>query len=201
MFPNVSERRENGTGLSQEPVFARRRRWHWALLLPLINLVWIVLFLSDYTNVWVAPEAIVWRAELSANRTLGETVRFAFNWSALESAPRVSRPLSNLFETADSAVRKRLWRSWTPHPALSLTYLFTLIVAPVLLFAVLRALGIRDSLAWCGAALYLSNPGTLSLLAIGFRPGKAMACAAMVAVLWWASRLKKVSFVHIVPLY
>jgi hypothetical protein len=166
-----------------------------------VNLIWIAFMLSDYTTVWVAPEANTWRGYLSADRPAAERYRQAFDWHVFEVLPRLTRPLSSLMETLDNSIRKRLWQSYTPHPTLSLTWLFTLALSPILFYGVLRALGVRDFFAWCGVALYLCNSGVLSLLAIGFRPGKAMACAATVIVLWWASRLRRATLLSVIPLY
>jgi hypothetical protein len=47
-----------------------------------VNLLWIVIFLSDYSNVWVAPEANKWRGYLSESRPFSETLRAAFNWDS-----------------------------------------------------------------------------------------------------------------------
>src|SRR5262245_50187940 len=94
-----------------------------ALFLPIVNLLWIVFFLSDYNNVWVEPEAHWWRGYLSENHTLGETLRSTFNWPVFEVEPRLTRPLSSGFEILDSFFRKELWRILTPHPTLSLTFL------------------------------------------------------------------------------
>src|SRR5688572_4280485 len=201
MFPAVTDGTTTGGDPLSHKGFQRSLRQHWRILLPLATLIWIAFFLSDYTNVWVAPEANTWREHLGAPRSLAETFLQAFNWPVFEVRPRLTRPLSSLVEIVDHAIRKRLWQTWTPPPTLSITYFFTLVLTPFLLYGVLRALAVRPSVAYCGVALYFANPGVLSLLAIGFRPGKAMACTAIVAVLWWASRLEKVSLAKVVPLY
>lgn len=170
-------------------------------LIPAANLLWIIVFLSDYSNVWVQPEVNGWRGYLAGMRGAWNTIRAAMNWEVFEAAPRLTRPLSSLLEAVDFMIRGALWRLMPPHPTLSVTWLFTLLVIPLVLYGVLRSLRIKPLLALGGVALYLANPGTLSMLVMGFRPGKAMVSAALVIMLYWASRLENVSFRRVAPLY
>jgi hypothetical protein len=128
-------------------------------------------------------------------------MKSGFNWPLFEGPPRVTRPLSSLLEVVDHYARARMWRIMTPHPTLSVTFPFILVFTPLLLYSILRSFGVRAFIALCGVAFYFSNPGVLSLLAMGFRPGKAMAITSMAFVLWWASRLNGPSFLRVVPLY
>jgi hypothetical protein len=119
------------------------------------------------------------------------SLRYAFDWQFLESAPRVSRPLSNILEVLDTHCRIFLWRFIPPHPAFSLAHIFTLVISPLLLYRILRLFGTSVTVAFCGIALYLSNPGILSLLAMNFRPAKAMACFSLLLAIYWAARIGK----------
>src|SRR5688572_33485591 len=68
MFPAVTDGTTTGGDPLSHKGFQRSLRQHWGILLPLATLIWIAFFLSDYTNVWVAPEANTWREHLGAPR-------------------------------------------------------------------------------------------------------------------------------------
>src|ERR1051325_8787216 len=140
------------------------RKGRLAIFLPIANFLWIAFFLSDYSNVWVQPEVNAWRSFLSESYTVRGAFQMALNWTLFEGEPRLTRPLANTVEMLDGALRRKLWRVMTPYPTLSLTYLFILVLTPLLLYAVLRSLGVRPFFSYCAVALYFANPGTLSLL-------------------------------------
>lgn len=172
------------------------------MLLPAAVFLWIALFVSDYRNVWVQPEVNGWRVRLLPMPCTPQAiVTSAFNWPLMEFQPRLTRPLGNLLDVVDTCLRRQLWKVVTPYPVVSIVHLLTFVLAPILLYRVLRSLGVDEAPALGGVALYLSNPATLSLLAMNFRPGKSAACASMVIVLWWASRLRGRSFRHVLPLF
>src|SRR5206468_9003836 len=59
-------------------------------------------------------------------------------------------------------------------------------VGPLLLFALLRLLKISSIVAAFTTALYVANPGVLSLEALHFRSAKAVANVAILFCLWLA---------------
>src|SRR5688572_10480605 len=164
---------------------------------PILTIVFvyakIALLLTSYSVVWVQPEEFNWRESILKGGTslTAHDVRGAFNWELFEYAPRSTRPLSSYLEIVDTKLRVLLWRVIPPHPSLSLTWLPLLVVSPWLFYKLLRNLGISNATAALTTALYLGNPATLSLLAVDFRPAKALANCAIVACLYWASRIQK----------
>src|SRR5580704_10972108 len=83
----------------------------WVCVLPLLYAyVRVALLLADYGVGWVLSEG-TWRVHIAP---LGFPTSFAafanvFNWPLFEYLPRVTRPLSSLFELFDTAVRAALW--------------------------------------------------------------------------------------------
>jgi hypothetical protein len=151
------------------------------------------LLLTNYNVPWVQPEEFNWRehilkdgASLSSRDVLN-----SLDWKTFEYEPRISRPLSHVFEIMDTKFRVWLWNFLVPHPSLSLTWFFLLGLSPVLFFKLLRNLDIEPSVAAMTTALYLATPGTLSLAAVDFRPAKPLANCAILACLYWASRIHK----------
>jgi len=152
----------------------------------------VFLVLGDYGSVWAQPEEFEWREYILMDGGALSTADLArgLNWRIFEYEPRSTRPLSHYFEIVDTKFRAALWAFRVPHPSLSLTWIFLLIVTPVLFFRVLRNLGVPSTLAGMLTALYVANPGTLSLAAVDFRPSKPLANFAIVCALWAASRIR-----------
>jgi hypothetical protein len=166
---------------------------HLLILVALVPLVFAYVrtaqFLSDAGVCWELPEVGSWKPQLVASgfprsiRALGQ----ALDWPALEDEPRVTRPLANVFELFDTPFRALLLRKTLIPPSLSLTWLFSLLVSPLLLWLLLRRLGVERWLAALGVALFVANPGVLSLEVMLFRPGKALANTAILFSLWLAA--------------
>lgn len=102
--------------------------------------------------------------------------------------PRCFRFLSGLFEVIDINWRMWMWKWIPPHPSLSLTFFFTLFLSPILFVGVLKKLGLAPWQQFLGVMLWLSTPATQSLLAMNFRPGKALVQTAIFAVLYYFER-------------
>jgi hypothetical protein len=173
-------------------IASRRRSSRAAVVLVLIvAYVQVGLVLSDYSSVWAQPEEFEWREYILMNGpSLSKAdVARGLNWRIFEYEPRSTRPLSHYFEIVDTKFRAALWTIAVPHPSLSLTWLFLLAATPMLFFALLRNLAVPAGLAGMITALYVANPGTLSLLAVDFRPAKPLANFAIVCAVWWASRI------------
>lgn len=162
----------------------------WLCLLPLLYAyIRVALLLADYSIGWVLSEG-AWRVHIAP---LGFPTSFAalanvFNWPLFEYVPRVTRPLSSLFELFDTPFRAALWKYFPPHPSISLTWIFSLVVSPILLATVLRQLKIGGRVTAITVALFVANPGVISLEAFLFRPGKVLANAVILLCLWLAGR-------------
>jgi hypothetical protein len=159
-------------------------------LIPLVfAYVRTILFLSDPGVCWALPEVGGWKPQMVAwgfphsLRALGH----ALDWPALEDEPRVTRPLVNVFELFDTPFRARLLRTTLIPPSLSLTWLLSLLASPLLLWILLRRLGVERWIAVLAVAVFVANPGVLSLEVMLFRPGKALANAAILLCLWLAA--------------
>jgi len=163
-------------------------------LIPLIFAIFkTVDFITDYSMGWVLVEAASWKPSITAwgfPDSLA-SLKHALDWPMFEFEPRITRPLSNLFELFDTSFRAIAWGFVPPLPSLSLTWPFTLVIAPTLLFLLLRRLGIERWLALLSTALYVANPGVLSLEVMVFRPGKAMTIVALLFCLWLAAGLDR----------
>jgi hypothetical protein len=162
----------------------------WLCLLPLVFSYYQVIgILSDYGICWALNEG-GWRPQIVAwgfPDSL-EAIKHAFDWRLFEYEPRLTRPLSSIFELVDTPFRAALWHYVPPHPSLSLTWIFSLVFAPLLLFAILRKLNISINVAALAVAIYVANPGVISLEALLFRPSKALANVAILFCLWVAAR-------------
>ena len=125
---------------------------------------------------WVLPEAFHLKSHImnQLGSGFGWPFREMWNYQAFEFAPRLTRPLSSLFDIGDTLVRSQLWSVSPPHASLSLTYLFSLILTPYLLFRTFLNFGVSAQLSKVGVALFLIHPGQLSLVPMLFRSAKAM---------------------------
>jgi hypothetical protein len=169
------------------PVSIRR----YVYFVPLVfAYVQVARLLADYGAVWSSPEVGHWKQhilEWVGPHSL-PALSHALDWQVFEYEPRVTRPLSNVFELFDTWFRAMLWRAIPPHPSLSLTWPFSLFAAPYLLYRLLRRLGVAEGIAAVACALYVANPGVLSLEVMLFRPGKVMTLVAVLFCLWEAAR-------------
>jgi hypothetical protein len=149
--------------------------------------------LTDYGSVWAQPEEFSWREYILMDGTSVSQADFVkpLNWRIFEYEPRSTRPLSHLFEIVDTKFRVALWNLFTPHPSLSLTWVFLLVLTPLLFYKLLCNVEVQPRLACAITALYVGNPATLSLLVVDFRPAKPIASFAIVCSLYWASRIHR----------
>jgi hypothetical protein len=115
----------------------------------------------------------------------------SFEWRAFEYAPRPTRPLSSLMEMVDIKFRVWLWNFYFPHPSLSLTWLFSLILSPILLYLFFKNINIPTNSALASIALYLISPGLLSCVFMMFRPAKPMTSFLCIAAFYLASSPRK----------
>ena len=164
-----------------------------AVILLLFVYLWIIPHCLSYQNAWVQPEE--WHIKLCVLST-GPTLNLkdlgnGLNWQGFEYKPRLTRPLSSYFEIIDTKFRTWLWHYICPHPSLSLTWVFSLILAPLYLYKLLKNLGIHSNLAIAMISYYLATPEILSYEAMLFRPAKPMTNFFIIFCLYLASVLKK----------
>ena len=160
------------------------------------KLAWCVLFcsigfviylLTNYQVVWVQPENFVKRDMVlqTSYPNLGAVFLETFNWSVLEAgAPRLTRLMSSFFDVIDSHFRNWFNSNVFPHPSISVTWIFSLVLSPLFLFRGLLLAGCKKEIALYSLAIYFSLPGVLSLLVMGFRPGKSVALFFIIYIMY-----------------
>lgn len=153
---------------------------------------WILAMILDYRIVWMQPE--LWRMKIllmeQGNEFSVSDLKFALNYDVFEAAPRITRPLSSLAEIINTKLRYQLWQITVPHPALSFTWLFSLILSPYLLYRILRSLGTSTEWSIGGVALYLTSSSLLSHVTMLFRPGKPIVDFLLIYALFLCSRIQ-----------
>jgi tetratricopeptide (TPR) repeat protein len=164
-----------------------------ALLLLVFVYLWIIPRCLSYRNAWVEPEELRIKSYiLKTGPDINiRDIANGLNWQAFEYKPRPTRPLSSYFEIIDTKFRCRLWHNFMPHPSLSLTWIFSLGLAPFFLCRLLKNLGASSNTALTLTAFYLATPGVLSCEAMLFRPAKPMANFFIIFCLYLASSMKK----------
>ena len=163
----------------------------WSLLLFVY--LWVIPTCLSFQNAWVQPEQLFIKTFLlktGENLNLKDLKNGLF-WQLFEYKARPTRPLSSYFEIIDTKFRCWLWHFISPHPSLSLTWIFSLFLAPLLLFRLLRNLDIGLNISFALTAFYLATPGVLSFEAMLFRPGKPMTNFFIIFCLYLASKLQK----------
>lgn len=164
----------------------------------------LVLFIAVYSytcfvllnreNAWVIQERLGVKSVVLGNtRSFSQDLKESlFNWELFDPAPRV-RPLSNLFLVLDTRVRSWLWNHVPPHPSLSLTFLFSLVLSPYFLLKLFRGMGLSRNEAFGLSSLYISSPGLLSLVCMYHRPAKPLVNFLFIYSIYLASRLSRPS--------
>ncbi len=166
---------------------------------PSVLLLFFVFFLLiprnlSYDSAWVNPEMkYIETTALSLGSHLQiKDMRVGLNYMGFENCvPRVTRPLSSYFQILDTKFRCWLWTYLLPHPSLSLTWVFTLILGPFIFYRLLRNLEISANLAITMTSFYLMTPAVMSFLTLYFRSSKPMANFVIILCLYVASSLQK----------
>jgi hypothetical protein len=159
----------------------------------LYSIALILLLLSNYNYVWTQPEEFNWREYILADGTeirLHDLYKI-FDWQTFEYEARTTRPLSSMAEIIDTKFRVWLWKYIIPHPSLSITWVLLLLISPLVFYKVLRNIGIEKTLSIVISCLYVTNPATLSLAVVNFRPSKPVANFAILLCLYIASSINK----------
>ena len=161
------------------------------VFLACLSLLAVVMLLLNLNVGWVQPETFRWRPIILKQPLFSKnSFLLAWDWSVMENAPRLTRPISNLFEIIDTHFRVFMANHLFPHPSISLTWMFTLLFSPLLLLGMLKHLGCRTFYRWLFLALYFQQSGILSLITMSFRPGKALACLFLSALLYASVRFR-----------
>jgi hypothetical protein len=170
-----------GGAVAVWPLSGRAQHAHkiWiARVIFILTFATICWLLSNYQIVFVQPESPFRRDSMMRLLSHSNASPFTqfLNWQLWETEPRVTRPLSNLMDVFDTYFRYWLFKRSFPHPSVSLTWIFTLLLSPIFLYRVLALLNISEFNRWLGVSLYMSLPGPLSVLTMSFRSGKAICC-------------------------
>lgn len=166
-----------------------RKYARYALLIPLL-IAGCQSARFMLTEGWQHTEVSLFAPQLTAcgfPTSLSELGR-ALDWELLEYEPRLSRPLGNVVQLFEAPFRAMLWRFVRVPASLSLTWPMSWFAAPLLLFLLLEKLGVDRRIALLAVAIYVANPGVLSLEVMFFRPGKAVANGAILLCLYLAAR-------------
>ena len=168
---------------------------NFGLSLLIASYVYIIFVTLSYDSAWMHPE--VFRIKNSIVSMMHyETnifwpLKYIFCFDDFEFVPRSTRLFSSLFEIADTFFRVQLWKIIPPHSSLSLSFLFSLFLSPYCLYKLLRNWELNDNQAKIAISFYLVQPGTLSLIAMYFRPGKTLAIFFMILSFMLASDIQK----------
>lgn len=151
--------------------------------------------LGDYASCWMHPEIAGVRIPMMLRYGTHLDVR---DWATIE--PQLAtdgggrmRFWSHVLMLLNEKLRLAAFHFVPPHPSASLTWLFTFLVAPALLFDWVVTLTQNRRAAWVSIPLYLASPGTLSSGSLLFHPGKPMANVAILLALCIGTRLAKAS--------
>ena len=164
-----------------------------AVILLLFVYLFFIPVLLSYDHAWMQPEEFAYKTEVF---TKGPAIQWndlkaGLDWLGFEQAPRPTRPLSAYFEIIDTKFRSWAWHFIFPHPSLSLTWIFSFIGTPLLLFQLLRYWKVGINTAMAIIAFYLMTPAIMSYAVMLFHPGKPMSNFSIVLCLYLASLLQK----------
>lgn len=162
------------------------------IVVSFIVFIFILLVLSDYDANWMHPEVV--RLQLPYIFENGRNLQPAdflkiFNCYIFDSGNPRPRFLSHLLQTINFKFRNHLFNFIPPHPSLSLTWIFTLILSPVFLFKLVYNLTSNRIASWMSVLLYAVSPGALSLVTLLFHPAKPLSNFFAIFCLYLASKL------------
>lgn len=123
----------------------------------------------------------------NGNAFVIEDSKRVFDYKAFCGAPR-SRALSTLFFVLNTRFRLWLFQYLPPHPSLSFTWVFSLILSPVLLYLLMKRLSESAEVACLATLLYLMSTGLLSGLTFLFHPAKPLTNFLAILTLFLGAR-------------
>jgi len=160
------------------------------------TVAFVTYLITNYQIVWAQPENFVKRDIVlqTSYSTAGAVLLETFNWSVWEAgAPRLTRLMSSLFDVIDTHFRNWFNSNIFPHPSISVTWLFSLFLSPVYLYRGLRLVRCEKDIAIYCLAVYFSLPGVLSLVVMGFRPGKSIALFFIIYIMYLMLKISETS--------
>jgi len=161
-------------------------KFHFFIIgIILVEILTIFLIISDYGNCFQDSESIcLFTPSVIKNGTAFSWHDFvnAFNAWGLDGDSR-SRFLSYFSYILIIKTRLFLWNFFPPHPTLSISWILTLLLAPILLFKFLQRILNNKTASWTGVALYLASSGYLFSATMIFHPGKALLNVIVIAIL------------------
>lgn len=146
-----------------------------------ISFLYVLTLIADYDLNWTHPEVVRIQipgavkngvAIVPADLLRGFDVS-SYDWGGGRYGR--SRFVSYFFSTFNVKIRLLLLRFFPPHPSLSIIWIFTLILSPILFFKLIHQLTGDRKAAWVGASLFLLSTGTLSGITMLFHPAKPLA--------------------------
>jgi hypothetical protein len=160
-------------------------RYRWALVALCFAYLIVLFVIWSPVHSWVNPEVtgVFWP----------NTVRFSYEISSsdilqslnawdFDRTPR-ARFLSHFLQIMTARLRLALFDVVPPLPSLSLAWLFSICLTPMLLYSTVLRLTNRRDTAILAAALLLLSVGTLSTVSMLFHPAKALAMFFVVAAI------------------
>lgn len=149
---------------------AKRLLW----LILILEYCYIFGILQNYDNAFMHPEKTLthyWIFENGPSFKL-EDIRRGMDVHVIEwGEPRFTRPFSNIVEVINAKFRATLWKYIPPHPSLHLSWPFSFVLLPYLLFLFFRNMGCNRDLSLGGVCLYMASPGFLCPTMFLFHPG------------------------------
>ncbi len=164
-----------------------------AIALLFLVYLFIIPYCLSYKNAWMHQETTTHKGLiLKTGTSLNlKDIKSGLDWQLFEYVPRCTRPFSSYLEIINTKFRVWLWQYILPHPSLSITWFFSFILGPILLFKLFRNIGISANISLTMTAFYLATPGVLSCDVMMFRPAKAMTNFFIILCLFLASRINK----------
>ena len=145
--------------------------------LSLLIAAYLISLVFSYEKTWMHPELpMVFHPSAIKNGTAPTLSDFSriLKFEEFDSTPR-SRLLSLLVLIWNEKLRLWIFRFVPPHPSFSVTWLFTLVLSPLLFFLVARRLTDSARASALGTAIFVSSVGNLSGVSLLFHPGKPLA--------------------------
>lgn len=183
-------------------IFFKNKNVNTGLFLLIASYAYIFFVTLSYESAWMQPEIFGTKNSIVSmmhyENDLLWPLKYIFRFYDFDPdlISRSTRIFSHLFEIADTVFRVQLWKIILPHPSLSLTFIFTLFLTPYCLYKLLRNWALNDNQAKIAVSFYLVQPGTLSLIAMYFRPAKAMAIFFLILSCLIASDILKRNLSH-----
>lgn len=169
--------------------------WYLYALIGLLFLIigYITIFiLADYSKNWIHSEL----PALSYSKVLRHgsypsprDLHLMFDMHSFNYAPR-PRLLSHLQEILNIKFRMFLFNLIPPHPSLSLSWVWLVILAPICLYRFLKSTYNNLHTSLIGLIVYFSSTSVLSGMTMMFRPAKVLAIAFSLIAFGMISNIK-----------